>query len=256
VGTFARLVASSVTGLLNDLGGYRLAFFLALGVSILAILIVFSAQEAQLQPQKPSFKNISRVVIRQDVLLPSTLGTLALHAEWAVTFGFLPILAKQIGVSDVGQSVLLSTYLIAYMLGNFVAISLSSPLKDRLLYICFAVISIGMVSVMIAQSMPMFLTVQALIGIAQGVCYPTLMGLSITNVASADRSTAMGIYQTLYAVGMFTGPWLSGLLAAAIGIRPMFGVTACALISLSLILIHRLLSLKSDMQNELVELNY
>jgi hypothetical protein len=33
---------------------------------------------------------------------------------------------------------------------------------------------------------------------------------------------------------MFGGPWLSGLLADAIGIRPMFGVTACVCLTLGL----------------------
>jgi MFS family permease len=35
----------------------------------------------------------------------------------------------------------------------------------------------------------------------------------------------MGVYQAVYAVGMFTGPWLSGLLADALGIQPMFTIT-------------------------------
>jgi len=65
------------------------------------------------------------------------------------------------------------------------------------------------------------------------------MGLSIENVDGAHRSTAMGIHQAVYAVGMFTGPWVGGVLADALGIRPMFAITAvfclgasCALIAL------------------------
>jgi hypothetical protein len=33
---------------------------------------------------------------------------------------------------------------------------------------------------------------------------------------------------------MFGGPWLSGILADAMGIRPMFGVTAVACLALGL----------------------
>ena len=36
----------------------------------------------------------------------------------------------------------------------------------------------------------------------------------------------MGLHQAVYAIGMFTGPVVSGRLADAMGIRPMFGVTA------------------------------
>jgi len=34
---------------------------------------------------------------------------------------------------------------------------------------------------------------------------------------------------------MFGGPWLSGILAAAIGIQPMFGVTAFVCLALGLL---------------------
>jgi predicted MFS family arabinose efflux permease len=36
----------------------------------------------------------------------------------------------------------------------------------------------------------------------------------------------------VYGVGMFAGPWLSGILADGIGIQPMFGVTAFACLAL------------------------
>jgi hypothetical protein len=36
----------------------------------------------------------------------------------------------------------------------------------------------------------------------------------------------MGLHQAVYAIGMFSGPAASGLLAAAMGIRAMFGVTS------------------------------
>jgi MFS transporter, DHA1 family, multidrug resistance protein len=48
------------------------------------------------------------------------------------------------------------------------------------------------------------------------------MGMSIERVDESQRATAMGVYQSVYAIGMFTGPWLSGLLADALGIQPMF----------------------------------
>ena len=41
---------------------------------------------------------------------------------------------------------------------------------------------------------------------------------------TAKRATAMGLFQAVYAIGMFTGPWLSGILADAIGLQPMFGI--------------------------------
>ncbi len=61
------------------------------------------------------------------------------------------------------------------------------------------------------------------------------MGMSIQRVGDAERATAMGLHQAVYAIGMFTGPWLSGLLADAIGLRPTFGLTAFFCLALGLL---------------------
>ena len=72
-------------------------------------------------------------------------------------------------------------------------------------------------------------------GLASGVGYPVLMGLTIRYVDDAQRATAMGLYQSVYAIGMFSGPWLSGIFADAVGIQPMFVVTGGVCLVLGLI---------------------
>jgi predicted MFS family arabinose efflux permease len=46
---------------------------------------------------------------------------------------------------------------------------------------------------------------------------------------------AMGLHQAVYAIGMFTGPWLSGILAKAVGIPPMLVITAVATLAVALV---------------------
>jgi MFS family permease len=91
-----------------------------------------------------------------------------------------------------------------------------------------------------APALPVLFASQFLIGLSLGTCYPVLMGLSIRDVADAERATAMGLHQAVYAVGMFAGPWLSGILADAVGLRPMLGITAFGCLGLALILLRLL----------------
>ena len=77
-------------------------------------------------------------------------------------------------------------------------------------------------------------------GLGQGIVYPVLMGMSIRDVADQERTTAMGLHQAVYAAGMFAGPWLSGILADAIGLQPMVGVTAFACLALAFFLLRLL----------------
>ena len=78
------------------------------------------------------------------------------------------------------------------------------------------------------------LAAQILTGLGGGVGYPILMGMSIQKVADEERTTAMGVFQSVYSIGMFGGPWLSGILAARIGIPFMLAVTAVGVCLLGL----------------------
>jgi MFS family permease len=236
VGSVGRMLATSVTGSLNELGGYPLAFFLATAAAALAILIVLLAQERRRPPKPPSVQGIGRLITRRDVLLPSLLSAVNQYANWASTFGFLPILARQLGATDVTQSILVTMNIGVLTLGNLMTTTLIRYMGTRrLVYLSFWLIAIGTSSAALAPSLPVIFFAQFCIGLSQGIGYPVLMGMSIQNVADAERTTAMGLHQAVYAIGMFTGPWLSGILADAMGIQPMFGATAFACLALGLL---------------------
>jgi len=171
--------------------------------------------------------SIGVLATRSDVLLPSLLAALSQYANWTTTFGFMPILARQMGATDVTQSMLMSMHIGVVVLGNFLTTVIVRRVgAGRLVYLGFVLLSAGIGGAALALSLPLLFVAQFCIGLAQGISYPVLMGMSIQYVADAERATAMGLHQAVYAVGMFGGPWLSGLLADAMGLRPMFGVTA------------------------------
>lgn len=235
VGSVGRMLATAVTGSLNELGGYPLAFFLAAIAAALAIVIVLPSREQRRSSKAPSVRGIGRLITRRDVLLPSLLSAVNQYATWATTFGFLPIIARQLGATGVTQSILVTMNIAVVTLGNLMATTLIRVMGTwRLVYLSFWLIALGVGSAALAPSLPMVFFAQLCLGLSQGIGYPILMGMSIQKVTGAERATAMGLHQSVYAIGMFTGPWLSGILADMMGIRLMFGVTAFACLALGL----------------------
>lgn len=227
VNSLGRMLATSVTGSLNEAGGYSLAFFLAAGVAILAVLAVLPAREMKWTPKKPTLNSLTKLVTRKDVMLPSLLDLVAQYCAWAGTFSFLPILAERLGASDVLLSIMLSTNIAIVVLGNLAATWLLRRVSERtMLYITFTLTAVALAIAAVAGSLVWIFVAQVLMGVSAGAGYPILMGLSIKYVEEHERSTAMGLHQAIYGVGMFAGPWLSGILADRMGIQPMFGVTA------------------------------
>jgi MFS family permease len=237
VGSAGRMLATGMTGSLNEWGGgYALAFFMAAAAAAAAALIVLLTREERRPPKPPSPRAIARLIMRRDVLLPSLLSAVNQYAIWATTFGFLPILAKQLGATGVVQSMMVTMSIAVLTVGNLMAATVVKRLGAiNMVYASFWLLLLGVGGAALAPSLPLIFFAQFCIGLAQGIGYPVLMGMSIVHVEDSQRTTAMGLHQAVYAIGMFAGPWLSGILANAIGLRPMFAVTAVACLVLGLV---------------------
>jgi DHA1 family multidrug resistance protein-like MFS transporter len=231
----ARMTATGMTGTLNRVGGYGLAFYVAVGVAGLAMLVTLPVREAVRAPKRPALREIGLLVIRRDVLLPALLSAVGQYITWSTTFGFLPILARNLGATGEMQSLLVTLNLGIGVAGNLLTSTIARRVGNiRLLYTSFALFIGGVVVLAAAQSLAIVFAAQVLLGLGYGIGYPLCMGMSIEKVDDGQRTTAMGLHQAVYAIGMFAGPWLSGILAKAMGLQPMFWATAAACLVLSL----------------------
>jgi len=120
-------------------------------------------------------------------------------------------------------------------LGNLAVSPLARRFGSRpLVAVSFALIAAGLGAMALARGVPMIFAGEILMGLASGIGYPVMMGLSIRYVEESQRATAMGLFQAVYAVGMFSGPWLSGIVADEIGIQLMFAITGVVCLFLGL----------------------
>lgn len=237
VASLGRAAAPSVTGFLNELGGYTLAFYLAAGVAVLAFLIFLPQPEKPRPGQRPSLASIGRLFIRRDVLVPALLNAVVHYAVFAIALGFLVIRAKEFGANDVAQSLLVSLHLFMLVAGNVLASALVRHVRPHsLVLVSVVIMAASIAATALGPTLPLLFLAQIVFGLSHGILLPILMGLSIENVAEAERTTAMGLHQSIYAIGMFAGPWLSGMLAKAVGLQTMFLVTSAGVLAAGLIL--------------------
>jgi MFS family permease len=235
IGSVARMVATAATGVLNQVGGYRLAFFAASAAAGLAVVVTLPVQERRKRPWRPAAQDIVRTITRRQVLLPAVLAAMVQHVDWSVTFGFLPILNAQLGATSISQSLSISVNQAMFMLGSFLVPSLTDRTGARnVANLACGLLSFGVVAASLASALPVAFLGQFCIGLGGGLYYPVLMGMSVEHVTGAQRAVAMGLHQSVYAIGMFSGPWVGGLLANSLGIRPTFAVTGAGFLLLSL----------------------
>jgi MFS family permease len=235
IGGVGRILATGVTGALNNWIGYAFAFYLAAGAAVIAILTILPAREQAQPPKAPSLGSLAQLLSRRDVLLPSLLSMVHQYGNWATTFAFVPLLAQRLGATDVTLSALLSFNIAVVTLGNLVATAVVRRIgARRMVFLSYVVLAVGTAAAAFASSLVAIFALQFLIGISNGIGYPVLMGMSIREVEETQRGTAMGFHQADYAIGMFAGPALSGVLADQWGLSPMFLITAVACLVLGL----------------------
>jgi MFS family permease len=240
-GSVGRVLATSSNGSLNSLGGYGLPFTVAAATAVLALIVALTILERPHPPQRPSWAGTGRLITRPDVLVPSLLALAGQYVNWGITFSFMPLLAEQLGASDVAMSFLVSMNLAVFTVTNLLsAVAVERLGARKLLRLTFSGISVAIVLAALAPSLPFVFVAQFCVGVGWGFTYSVLMGLSIRHVKDAERTTAMGLHQAVYGIGMFAGPWLCGLLAEGFGIRPMFGITAGVVLVTALLLLRLL----------------
>ena len=247
VASAGKVIGTSVNGPLHELGGYVLVFSGAVFLAVLSLLMALPIREQGHPRRRPSPRGIGRLILRRDVLMPSLLSALLHYADWAFTFGFIPILAENLGASSIALSLLVSLHIALMTVMSLVTAAIAERVgARRLAFITFLLQSAGIGLAAVAPSLALIFVAQFALGVAQGLGYSVLMGLSIRDVDDSERTTAMGLHQSVYALGMFAGPWLSGLLADALGLRPMFGITAAAFLVVPPVLIRLLPSRRPD----------
>jgi MFS family permease len=228
--SLGQVFATGTTGFLNELGGYRLAFLVGAALAVVATVIIASVRlprTGQSHARAVNVRSIMAIFIRRDVLLPSFASAVCQFGVWAVVFGFLPLLARHLGAGTIAVGLLMTTNLVANTAANFFStVSVTKGNQRALLFGSFGLFAAGALLAALSPSVPFLFAATALIGAANGIFYPILLGLAIEKVDLAHRSTAMGIHQAVYALGMFAGPWIGGIIADALDIRAMFGIMA------------------------------
>ena len=95
------------------------ALGLALAASVLLACIRLP-QGSREPGHKVSARSILAIFLRRDVLVPSFANAVCQLGAWAVIYGFLPLLARQLGAGEVSVGLLVTTALAANAATNLV----------------------------------------------------------------------------------------------------------------------------------------
>lgn len=222
--TASQLAATLAGGLIAEAWGWHAPFWGAVAVAAVGFLLTFWIREGNTKPVGLGFGELAKVGRERSLLLVSVLGAFHQFNTWVTLYGFTPNYAVELGASKaaLGWLSFISAVPIAVASlasGTWVIRYLSE--REMVLW-GFALSAAATVAIPLFPSLPALFVSQALGGFGRGLIFSVLMGLAIKTVPHEKRATAMGFFQSIYALGMFAGPVVAGIVAEWFGLTGAF----------------------------------
>lgn len=228
----ALVTATFTGGVIAEYWSPRHTFFIAALLGMVGLVILLIGREpAAKSVSNISFASFRKVVSSRLLLVVSFMAVLLQFAMFAGIFGFIPVYAARIGASSADLGNITTVALAAAAVAALLVIPVAERIGYTVTIVIGSILIAGaLVAVPFIHAIPVLMAFQVLNGFGRGILQTVLMALSIRSVAPQQRATAMGFYQAIYAVGMISGPMVSGVLADNMGLSAVFYLSASLLL--------------------------
>ncbi|HHX62587.1 MAG TPA: MFS transporter, partial [Epulopiscium sp.] len=226
IGQFAAVLVGGALSFYLDM---RYVFLLSAMVGFIGFLLSFLIPKEEVMIDKEPLKvsDLLLIVKDADILHICFLGVLSQLITFATIFGFTPIIAENLGANNFELGLLTTVYnfpqIVFSILAGTVFIKYLGAKKTLL--IGFSLSTVLCMVIPFVPNLTILYVVQIFNGIGKAMTFPILMGLVIKDVDSNLRTTAMGVYQAIYGVGMIIGPVLLGAIGDQFGLTVGFVFT-------------------------------
>jgi len=232
--TLSQVVANSCSGWLAQKFGWLAPFKVGAMAAIVSALFLMLIPEKKIyKADRLEVKNLISVAFSRHLQKISIMGAMGLFSTFAIIYTSLPVYSMAIGASRVDLGVLLGWNIITYSGTAFLmgTRTLERFSSQRLLQcgICLSGLSIFMMPLI--PSITLLYIPVGLHGAGRGFFYTALMAYALIPYSPNQKATAMGVFQSVYALGMMLGSFSAGWIAHGLGLTWVFMIAGAVNLS-------------------------
>lgn len=220
----------AVSGWLVHQFGWDFPFWVGAAASVLGAVFAWNIREVKTDTSSVPKNAIHH--IRETVKMPHlkmlTFLSLMAHAVLFITiFGFSPIYAAALGVEEQSFIWLTCAFFIPHAAASLslVFYRLHPRFNKIVLGVCFIVTAVFLIAVPFSHTLASLSSVHFFIGLALGFIFPILLSEVVLVSPPAFKMSAMGFFQSFYALGIFLGPLAAGVIAEQWSLNAVFTIT-------------------------------
>lgn len=211
-GMLLGFLASTV---LYPIFGMKILCLLSIIAGMIGFALSFSIHDLEVTSTNMSLRSIIKSSLSKRLIIFSLGALVQQGIQLATTMSFTNQILKDLGASDI----LLGISSIIYMLSAVVFAKFSSSKscakKSSKFLICtvFIILSLYCIGVPNIHNVYFVMLIQILPGMGTGILFSYLTSEAMKDVDESVKSTAMGFFQAIYAIGMTVFPMIVSQIA-------------------------------------------
>lgn len=204
-----------ISTLLYNSFGMNLLCALSVGSGIPAILLALFIKEQHSTQTSPKVRSLIKVYGDARLIFFSIIILVQQGVLMATCMSFTAQVAHEINASDVQIGMLSIVYIITAVLASYFAASSFAQRRGAKFWLPVILIALAIYCFAVPNiiSPNLLIAVQILAGLSTGIIFSFCASEAMKNVPREKRSTAMGYFQAIYAVGMTSFPVVAGIIA-------------------------------------------
>ncbi|TVZ76680.1 putative MFS family arabinose efflux permease [Aeribacillus composti] len=224
----SQFISMAISGKIVEWFGWEMPFLIGTVMALIGLILSFRIKEIGDKVNLIDFKYMSQLkyVLGIKPLWGISALSLAGHGILFMTiFGFTPVYVSKIGFSESVFFWVVTSFFIPHAAASLLLAYFPVRKQKQLLLLSFILSGLFHLLLPLSNSILWICFMHIFIGFWLGFIFPLLLAMVIQSCQEAYRTTAMGFYQSFYAIGIFTGPMLAGFIADHIGFYEVFLAT-------------------------------
>ena len=213
-----------LSGYISDLISIKTCFLLSMVAAILSSILFLFSKEKPFDA-KSQFSTIQFINLLRNKLLICLclIGIFIQFITFSINFSYFPIYLNELSFSDSIVGNLVAFYTLASFIGTISSPRLIKRFGLWKIFI-YSAILIGLTTLITPLFENLFLLIflRLIGGIGGGIIFSSCMSSIVRGFQENYQASAMGIFQAVYAIGMFLGPILSGVIGSNINLESVF----------------------------------
>ncbi|MGE4354762.1 MAG: MFS transporter [Oscillospiraceae bacterium] len=214
-----KLLAFVLGAVAAQVVSYRATLFMSFLTGLIGVALVPFIDKVEIKRTPISAKGFAGCLKNQNTLISALLAAVSMMIVHGTVYSFTSTLAENVGAGTLMLSILSIVFTLVQILSTGVIKSnfIKNGKRNRQLAFGFLLMSLYLLMLSVATNEYIILAAQAVAGFAFALLNSLLMSECVRGVSIGEKTTAMGIYQAVYGVGMTIGPVYMGRVMEVMG---------------------------------------